>query len=144
MMLIEGDTNFKNRCIQCEFKQLRACGQMADITYVRKSHLLSVLIFQRSMQLIWFYGKPEYWKVVNFWLVWYQTPKYTLQWPQTISLMSRSSQQCLAHEYVASLNEYDSVLMRVPMLALFQWYLFIRIFSAYTCKFWACQRHSDS
>jgi len=43
-------------------------------------------------------------------------------------LMSRSLQQCLAHEYVESLNEHGSVLMRVPMLALFLRYLFIRIF----------------
>lgn len=143
-MLIEGDTNFKNSCIQCEFKQLRACGRMAVITYVHKSHLLSVLIFQRSIQLIWFYDEPTNWKVVNFWLVWYQTPKYTLQWSQTISLMSRSLQQCLAYEYVVSLNEQDSVLMRVPMLALFLRYLFIHIFFVYTCEFRACQRHSDS
>jgi len=50
----------------------------------------------------------------------------------------------VAHEYVASPNEHDSVLMRVSMLALFLRYLYIRIFSADTCKFWACQRHSDS
>jgi hypothetical protein len=57
--------------------------------------------------------------------------------------MSQSLQQCLAHWYVGFLNEQDTVLMRMPKLALFLGYLFILIFSTYTCKFWACHRHSD-